>query len=259
MDGIALYFHVYFTKSHIPFGFSTDPWSLSTDWMQTKLFFDDFLIVRTGSIYYGGIEFHPAKSINDFRNMIINLEILKGDPTATEEEIQMTWNFKLHADDVKNENKSPNKNNVGSKKLPPTNIDNLNCLTINQSTGETNYNNQALIENCTTNFSLLSLDCNNQTKSPDKSKMINNFSKEQSIIINNPNNSTQNKTYSHMSTVPLRSKGIKKNVDDICDAKEQNCKSNSSCHNLNTTINIGEYKYPCWKLKRNKCKSSKKN
>ncbi|TMW41424.1 hypothetical protein DOY81_013496 [Sarcophaga bullata] len=57
----------------------TDPWSLATDWMQTKLFFDEFLIVRTGSIYYGGIEFHPAKSINDFRNMVINLEILKGD------------------------------------------------------------------------------------------------------------------------------------------------------------------------------------
>ena len=259
MDGIALYFHVYFTKSHIPFGFSTDPWSLSTDWMQTKLFFDDFLTVHTGSTYYGGLEFHPAKSINDFRNMIINLELLKGDPIATEEELQMTWHFKLHADDMENESKSPNKNNVNSKKLTPTYIDNLNCLTINQTTSETNYNNHDLNKNCTTNFPLLSLDCDNQTNGPDKSKIINNFSKEQSIIINNPNNFIQNKTYNDMSTVLLQSKGIRKNENDICDTKEQNCKSNSFSHNLNTTITIGEYDYPCRKLNRNKSKLSKRN
>ncbi|XP_065364498.1 protein arginine N-methyltransferase 1-B-like [Calliphora vicina] len=93
MDGIALYFHVYFTKSHTPLGFSTDPWSPRTNWLQTILFFDQSLPVNSGSLYYGGIEFAPKPgNLND---IVVNLEMLMGDPTQADIEMEMSWHFKL--------------------------------------------------------------------------------------------------------------------------------------------------------------------
>lgn len=94
MDGIALYFHVYFTKSHTPLGFSTDPWSPRTNWLQTILFFDQSLSVNAGSLYYGGIEFITKPgNLND---IVVNLEMLMGDPTQVDVEMEMSWHFKTH-------------------------------------------------------------------------------------------------------------------------------------------------------------------
>ncbi|XP_013115849.2 protein arginine N-methyltransferase 1-B [Stomoxys calcitrans] len=94
MDGICLYFHVYFTKSHTPLGFSTDPWSPGTNWMQTILFLDTSLTVQPNSMYYGGIEMFSRKTPPDMCDMIINLEMLKGDPAAPDVDMEMSWNFK---------------------------------------------------------------------------------------------------------------------------------------------------------------------
>lgn len=257
MDGIALYFHVYFTRSHIPFGFSTDPWSLATDWKQTKLFFDDFLIVRSGSIYYGGLEFHSTKSINDFRNMILNLELLKGDPTATEEEIQMTWNFKMHADNLESEVKRPNNNNVGNKKSSSTNTKEFNSFTVERTSKKIKDKDLTLNENCVTDFSLLNINCDNDVKIPHKNKITKNFNKKKKNIANSTI-SIENKNCPHKSTVHLNSKKVNKNKGDNCDIKEYISRTNNSSQSLSTTITIEQYNYSCRTLKRNKIKLSRR-
>ncbi|XP_073835594.1 protein arginine N-methyltransferase 1-B-like [Musca autumnalis] len=94
MDAFALYFHVYFTKSHTPLGFSTDPWSAGTNWMQTILFLDESIGVKANSIYYGGIEMISQKSPPNLNDMIINVELLTGDPAIPEVDIEMSWNLR---------------------------------------------------------------------------------------------------------------------------------------------------------------------
>lgn len=95
MDGIGLYFHVYFSKSHTPLGFSTDPWSPRTNWLQTILFFDQSIVVNEGSLYYGGIEFTSPTKVVNLNDMVVNLEMLLGDPKQADLEVDMSWHFKL--------------------------------------------------------------------------------------------------------------------------------------------------------------------
>ncbi|XP_075156546.1 protein arginine N-methyltransferase 1-B-like isoform X2 [Haematobia irritans] len=94
MDGLSLYFHIYFTKSHTPLGFSTDPWSAGTNWMQTLLFLDKSLSVKENTIYYGGIEMFSKKTPVDLSDMIVNVELLMGDPLMPDVDIEMSWDMR---------------------------------------------------------------------------------------------------------------------------------------------------------------------
>ncbi|KAL9879547.1 protein arginine N-methyltransferase 1-B-like [Glossina fuscipes fuscipes] len=91
MDGIVLFFHVYFTKSHTRLAFSTDPWSPLTNWLQTVFFLDQSLSVNVNSLYYGGIELYSPGSSHNPENIIVNLEMLKGEPYHAEFEAAMSW------------------------------------------------------------------------------------------------------------------------------------------------------------------------
>lgn len=128
MDGIALYFHVFFTKSHTPLGFSTDPWSPRTNWLQTVLFFDQSLSVNDGSLYYGGIEFLSPTKASFLNDIVVNFEMLMGDPTHADIEVEMSWHFKLTTaaaadpDEILPENKNSNNCNVSKTKSDQKNI-----------------------------------------------------------------------------------------------------------------------------------------
>uniref|UniRef100_A0A1B0G5G3 type I protein arginine methyltransferase n=1 Tax=Glossina morsitans morsitans TaxID=37546 RepID=A0A1B0G5G3_GLOMM len=94
MDGIVLFFHVYFSKSHTPVAFSTDPWSPLTNWLQTVCYFDQPIPVNVDSAYYGGIEFYSPGSSYDLEDMVINLEMLKGESGQIELEAEMNWRMR---------------------------------------------------------------------------------------------------------------------------------------------------------------------
>ncbi|KAM7348839.1 protein arginine N-methyltransferase 1-B-like [Cochliomyia hominivorax] len=146
MDGVAFYFHIYFTKSHTPLGFSTDPWSPRTNWLQTILFFDQSLSVNAGSLYYGGIEFISKRgNLND---ILVNMEMLMGDPTQAELEIEMSWHFKsataaatVQPNDISTPNY--NKNNITNKTKTKQTITTTNTnenLNKNKTTDSKNNN-----------------------------------------------------------------------------------------------------------------------
>ncbi|KAL9895133.1 protein arginine N-methyltransferase 1-like [Glossina fuscipes fuscipes] len=94
MDGIVLFFHVYFSKSHTPVAFSTDPWSPVTNWLQTVCYFDQPIPVNADSAYFGGIEFYSPTSSYGLEDMVINLEMLKGEPGQMELEAEMNWRMR---------------------------------------------------------------------------------------------------------------------------------------------------------------------
>ncbi|KNC27430.1 hypothetical protein FF38_06519 [Lucilia cuprina] len=205
MDGIALYFHVYFTKSHTPLGFSTDPWSPRTNWLQTILFFDQSLAINSGSLYYGGIEFIPKDGTN-LNDITVNLEMLMGDPTQADIEVEMSWHFKLAT-------AAAVANNESKAKTLDNNKDKCNSLKpIKKPNIEENSNN---------NHKNLSKLSNDITKVP-----------------KTPNNSNQNNLINQNSI--------------ICSGRVV------TTDNLNNTITIGKYNYPCCKNKRNKSKYPKK-
>uniref|UniRef100_A0A1A9WPT9 type I protein arginine methyltransferase n=1 Tax=Glossina brevipalpis TaxID=37001 RepID=A0A1A9WPT9_9MUSC len=94
MDGIALYFHVYFSKSHVPLALGTDPWSPITNWLQTVFFLDESITVNVNSMYYGGIELCSPGLSYDCTNILVNFEMLKGEPAQAEMEAKMCWHMK---------------------------------------------------------------------------------------------------------------------------------------------------------------------
>uniref|UniRef100_A0A1A9VRD1 type I protein arginine methyltransferase n=1 Tax=Glossina austeni TaxID=7395 RepID=A0A1A9VRD1_GLOAU len=93
MDGIVLFFHVYFSKSHTRLAFSTDPWSPLTNWLQTVFFLDQSLSVDVNSVYYGGIELYSPESSHNLENIMVNFEMLKGEPSHVEFETAMNWHM----------------------------------------------------------------------------------------------------------------------------------------------------------------------
>lgn len=62
--------------------------------MQTVLFLDESLPVQANSIFYGGIEMFSRKTPIDLNDMIINLELLTGDPSLPDVDVEMSWNLK---------------------------------------------------------------------------------------------------------------------------------------------------------------------
>ncbi|XP_011177486.1 uncharacterized protein LOC105209037 [Zeugodacus cucurbitae] len=97
MDGIVTYFHVFFSKSHTPMGFSTDPSVWRTHWMQTVFFFDKSVYVKAGELYYGGIEMCSVGDGCNLNNMELSLEMFSGDPSQLQLEAEMRWKMKPHA------------------------------------------------------------------------------------------------------------------------------------------------------------------
>lgn len=97
MDGIVTYFHVFFSKSHKPMGFSTDPSEWRTHWMQTVFFFDKSVYVKAGELYYGGIEMCSVGNDCDLNNMELSLEMFSGDPAQLHLEAEMRWKLQPHA------------------------------------------------------------------------------------------------------------------------------------------------------------------
>lgn len=97
MDGIVTYFHVFFSKSHTPMGFSTDPSVWRTHWMQTVFFFDKSVYVKAGELYYGGIEMCSVGDGCNLNNMELSLEMFSGDPSQLQLEAEMRWKLKPHA------------------------------------------------------------------------------------------------------------------------------------------------------------------
>ncbi|XP_053949517.1 uncharacterized protein LOC128857788 [Anastrepha ludens] len=116
MDGIVTYFHVFFTKSHTPMGFSTDPCAMRTHWMQTVFFLDKSVHVTSGELYYGGIEMCSVSRDFDLNNMELGFEMFSGDPAQLQLEAEMRWKLKPHAAIANDKIKANEKENELEKK-----------------------------------------------------------------------------------------------------------------------------------------------
>ncbi|XP_017484014.1 PREDICTED: protein arginine N-methyltransferase 1-like [Rhagoletis zephyria] len=109
VDGIVTFFHVFFTKSHTPMSFRTDPCEMRTHWMQSVFYLDRPVYVNSGELCYGGIEMCSVGRNCDLNNMELGFEMYSGEPAQFQLEAEMRWQLKPHAaipnDKIKEKNK----------------------------------------------------------------------------------------------------------------------------------------------------------